>query len=217
MRLSRAASLRAGPRHRIAGVNARAHDMRIDGFPILWFDNAADRERAHISPEMAACNVDSRLFIGAVSRVICEPGRCCRGGAEARMKLIAVLPGQAADDVALEHYAAWARSTASACRPRAVSRAAAGARTEQHHPASAGEHGGDCRTGIRQPGRPGMRGIGIAVGAAHSRSTRLSNASSASPAVSPADAGWCCSVRAPAAARDQHEAGEPRQLRAQSA
>ena len=54
-------------------MNAPAHDMRIDGFPILWFDNDADRQRAHVSPEMAACNVDSRSFIGAVSRVICEP------------------------------------------------------------------------------------------------------------------------------------------------
>ena len=31
------------------------------------------------SREMAACNVDSRLFIGAVSRVICEP-RVVRAG-----------------------------------------------------------------------------------------------------------------------------------------
>src|ERR1700722_19895015 len=54
-------------------TNAPAHDMRIDGFPILCFDNDDDRLRAHRSPEMAACNVDSRLFIGAVSRVICEP------------------------------------------------------------------------------------------------------------------------------------------------
>ena len=46
--------------------------MRIDGFPILWFDNDADGHRAHLSPEMAACNVDSRAFIGSVSRVICE-------------------------------------------------------------------------------------------------------------------------------------------------
>ena len=46
--------------------------MRIDGFPILYFDNDADRLRAHHSPEMAACNVDSRQFIGAVSRVISD-------------------------------------------------------------------------------------------------------------------------------------------------
>ena len=54
-------------------MNGLARDMRIDGFPILWFDNDTERQRAHISPEMAACNVDSRSFIGAVSRVICEP------------------------------------------------------------------------------------------------------------------------------------------------
>ena len=88
-------------------MNARAHDMRIDGFPILWFDNDADRQRAHVSPEMAACNVDSRLFIGAVSRVICEPRVVLPQADEAaRMKLIALLPGEAADDAALERYAA---------------------------------------------------------------------------------------------------------------
>ena len=92
-------------------MNARAHDMRIDGFPILWFDNDADRQRAHVSPEMAACNVDSRSFIGAVSRVICESQVVLpQTDAAARMKLIAVLPGQAADDAALERYAAWARN-----------------------------------------------------------------------------------------------------------
>ena len=46
--------------------------MRIDGFPILYFDNDTDRLRAHGSPEMAACNIDSRQFVGAVSRVIAE-------------------------------------------------------------------------------------------------------------------------------------------------
>jgi uncharacterized protein (TIGR02118 family) len=92
-------------------TNARAHDMRIDGFPILWFDNDADRQRAHVSPEMAACNVDSRSFIGAVSRVICESHVVLpQTDAAARMKLIAVLPGHAADDAALERYGAWARN-----------------------------------------------------------------------------------------------------------
>lgn len=53
-------------------MNATARAMRIDGFPILLFDDDAGRQRAHGSPEMAACNIDSRSFIGAVSRVICE-------------------------------------------------------------------------------------------------------------------------------------------------
>ncbi len=91
-------------------MNAPARDMRIDGFPILSFDNDADRTRAHGSPEMAACNVDSRSFIGAVSRVICEPRIVLPQAQDAgRMKLIAMLPGEAADDGAVERYAARAR------------------------------------------------------------------------------------------------------------
>src|SRR5271157_3045798 len=80
-------------------MNAAARAMRIDGFPILWFDNDTDRLRSHGSPEMAACNVDSRSFIGAVSRVICEPlivvpftEHC------GPLRLIALLPGDAPDN-----------------------------------------------------------------------------------------------------------------------
>ena len=91
-------------------TNAPARDMRIDVFPILWFDNDDDRLRAHQSPEMAACNVDSRLFIGAVSRVICEPRIVVPQAQDAgRIKVIALLPGEAADDAALERYAAHVR------------------------------------------------------------------------------------------------------------
>lgn len=91
-------------------MNAPAKAMRIDGFPILRFDNDEDRLRAHHSSEMAACNVDSRLFIGAVSRVICEPQVVVpQADDAARMKLIALLPGEAADDAALERCGAWAR------------------------------------------------------------------------------------------------------------
>ncbi len=53
-------------------MNAAAREMRIDGFPLLFFDDDADRVRAHGSPEMALCNEDSRQFIGAVSRVIAD-------------------------------------------------------------------------------------------------------------------------------------------------
>lgn len=91
-------------------MNARARDMRIDGFPILWFDNDEDRLAAHISPEMTACNVDSRAFIGAVSRVICEPHVVVPPSADARMKLIAILPGDAADNAAVQRYADQART-----------------------------------------------------------------------------------------------------------
>jgi uncharacterized protein (TIGR02118 family) len=67
----------AGLRHYIQCHVLKAriptHMPRIDGFPLLFFDNDADRRRAHGSPEMAACNIDSRHFIGAVSRVIARP------------------------------------------------------------------------------------------------------------------------------------------------
>ena len=43
-------------------MNDLARSMRIDGFPILFFANDADRAKAQGSPEMAVCNVDSRLF-----------------------------------------------------------------------------------------------------------------------------------------------------------
>jgi uncharacterized protein (TIGR02118 family) len=90
-------------------MNERACQMRIDGFPILWFDHDEDRQRAHHSPQMAACNVDSRAFIGAVSRVICEPYSVMPQRANAgRKRLIALLPGERADDAALDRFADWA-------------------------------------------------------------------------------------------------------------
>ena len=65
--------------------------MRIDGFPILYFDNDTDRLRAHHSPEMAACNVDSRLFVGAVSRVITDLSGELRSN-HGRFSLIEIWP-----------------------------------------------------------------------------------------------------------------------------
>lgn len=88
-----------------SATNGPARLMRIDGFPILFFDNDADRLRAHQSPEMAACNVDSRAFIGAVSRVICEPAVIVPPHANSRIKLIGLLP----DGASPARYVAWAR------------------------------------------------------------------------------------------------------------
>lgn len=50
-------------------MNARGRALRIDGIPILYFDNHAERARTRGSPALAACDVDSRLFIGAVARI----------------------------------------------------------------------------------------------------------------------------------------------------
>jgi uncharacterized protein (TIGR02118 family) len=78
-------------------MNAPARAMRIDGFPILFFDTDSDRSLAHGSPEMAACNVDSTLFIGAVSRVITEPEPLAPLDAtRGRISLLALYPGDGA-------------------------------------------------------------------------------------------------------------------------
>jgi len=72
-------------------MNETACSMHIDGFPILYFDNDEDRVRAHHSPEMAACNVDSRQFVGAVSRVITDVSGELRSNA-GRFSLIEIWP-----------------------------------------------------------------------------------------------------------------------------
>jgi uncharacterized protein (TIGR02118 family) len=74
-------------------ANESGLTMRIDGFPILYFDNDTDRSRAHRSPEMAACNVDSRQFIGAVSRVITEVSGDLRSN-QGRFSLIEIWPSE---------------------------------------------------------------------------------------------------------------------------
>jgi uncharacterized protein (TIGR02118 family) len=89
-------------------MNRLAREMQIEGFPILWFDHDGDRLRAHESPEMAACNLDSRSFIGAVSRVICEPRIVEPAPLSARMKLVVLLPGPSADAGALQECGRWA-------------------------------------------------------------------------------------------------------------
>lgn len=72
-------------------ANEDGLSMRIDGFPILYFDSDAGRLRAHQSPEMAACNIDSRLFVGAVSRVIADVDGELRSGA-GRFSLLEIWP-----------------------------------------------------------------------------------------------------------------------------
>jgi uncharacterized protein (TIGR02118 family) len=72
-------------------ANEAGLSMRIDGFPILYFDNDTDRSRAHGSPEMAACNVDSRQFVGAVARVIADVSGELRAGV-GRFSLIEIWP-----------------------------------------------------------------------------------------------------------------------------
>jgi uncharacterized protein (TIGR02118 family) len=55
------------------GTNALARELAIDGFPELWFDSLEARRIAYASPRIAACNIDSEQFVGAVSRLVTEP------------------------------------------------------------------------------------------------------------------------------------------------
>jgi uncharacterized protein (TIGR02118 family) len=73
-------------------TNAAARSMRIDGFPVLTFANDEDRRRAHASAAMAACNEDSKLFIGAVARIIAEPDDIVRVNEGGRARLIVLYP-----------------------------------------------------------------------------------------------------------------------------
>jgi hypothetical protein len=84
-------------------MNEAARSMRIDGFPILYFDNDQDRSRAHHSPEMAACNIDSRQFVGAVSRVISEVSGGLRTNA-GRFSLIEIWPENLSTEPRPVHY-----------------------------------------------------------------------------------------------------------------
>jgi uncharacterized protein (TIGR02118 family) len=86
-----------------AAMNDTARSMQIDGFPILYFDSDQDRIGAHHSPEMAACNVDSRQFVGAVSRVIADVSGDLRSNA-GRFSLIEIWPEDLSPELRPVHY-----------------------------------------------------------------------------------------------------------------
>jgi uncharacterized protein (TIGR02118 family) len=78
-------------------VTASGGDLALDGFAELAYDSDADQEAATGSPEMAACDRDSPLFIGSVLRVVCTDRVIVARPAEAAkaVKQIAVFAGDA--------------------------------------------------------------------------------------------------------------------------
>jgi hypothetical protein len=58
--------------HVVSAVTPAACAMAIDGFAELAFESVAARAAAYGSPELAACDLDSPRFIGAVSRLITD-------------------------------------------------------------------------------------------------------------------------------------------------
>lgn len=95
----------------VPSTNALARTLRIDGIPQLWFATPEDRAAAHGSPELKACDVDSRSFVGAVSRVITRVDGTAREGAPGTVKQIllfvrAARPAGESDDAAAARRAA---------------------------------------------------------------------------------------------------------------
>lgn len=50
-------------------MNAQARELGIDGFPVLFFDNHAERAKTKGSSALTALDIDSQLFIGATGRL----------------------------------------------------------------------------------------------------------------------------------------------------
>lgn len=83
----------------VQGTNAAARQLCVDGFPMLAFGSPESRRTAHGSPEMAACNKDSLLFIGAVARVISDDGGAREpAGAETAIKQLFLIPSDTRPD-----------------------------------------------------------------------------------------------------------------------
>jgi uncharacterized protein (TIGR02118 family) len=56
----------------VAALSPAARRLQLDGIAELSYDSHEDQEAATNSLEMAACDVDSPLFIGAVVRIVAE-------------------------------------------------------------------------------------------------------------------------------------------------
>lgn len=76
--------------HVTDALNVPAEVMAVDGFAQLFFASVADRAIAYASPKLAACDRDSPLFIGAVTRAITEISDF--GAGRTAHKLMLLLP-----------------------------------------------------------------------------------------------------------------------------
>ena len=74
------------------GTNALARRVGVDGFAQLAYDNLEARMAAYDSPELKACNLDSPLFLGGVSRVVTESEGVQPGPEEKLTKAMVVIP-----------------------------------------------------------------------------------------------------------------------------
>ena len=68
--------------------------LAIDGVPALWFASQQELATAYATPILAACNVDSEAFIGAVSRVTAIPYPHGEAGAAGACHAMFILVGE---------------------------------------------------------------------------------------------------------------------------
>ena len=80
--------------------NALARKLDLMGFPELWFDSYDQRKVAYTSPRIAACNIDSEQFVGAVKRIVAEP-KVVQAASKGGVKVFILNIGEPVD-------AAWA-------------------------------------------------------------------------------------------------------------
>lgn len=86
--------------HVTAALTAPAHIMAVDGFAQLFFASVADRAIAYASPELAACDRDSPLFIGQVTRAITEIADLGPGRTDHKLMLL-LPPGEPLDSTTI--------------------------------------------------------------------------------------------------------------------
>lgn len=97
--------------HVIATLSDPAEVMAVDGFAQLFFASVAAPTIAYASPELAACDVDSPLFIGQVTRAITDissigPIYSIRPGRSAHKLMLLLLlllpPGEPLDSATIQ-------------------------------------------------------------------------------------------------------------------
>jgi uncharacterized protein (TIGR02118 family) len=101
--------------HVIAALSAPARVMAVDGFAQLFFRDVAARTVAYASAELAACDRDSPLFIGLVTRLVTEPEELIAGRGAVKLMLL-YPPGEAPDTAALRGPAGLVGATLHAVR-----------------------------------------------------------------------------------------------------
>ena len=110
--------------HVVAELSAPAEVFAVDGFAQLFFESVQARAVAYASPELAACDRDSPLFIGEVTRAITEITDLSAGRGAHKLMVLAP-PGEPTDKMAVRGLAGlaggqWHAVTSQGAAPNSV-------------------------------------------------------------------------------------------------